>query len=377
LSTRDGTYQLRSHVTGAAIVGGPTRVIADGTRIGAGDGGVGLLASGGKMGGRFNLTARYEGYSPKYDINDVGYNRQANQHFMHAEAGWRVLKPTSILLEGNAWVGINARTSWNGDAFLSKNSYFYTWLHFRNYWFASFELDYDLAHDDNREAHDGAIVERVGGWSSAIWFKSDPRKRFVFEFQGVINPVKHGQWLDGTIMLHVRPIPAVELDLIPHAAWVWGDPRYYDARDNPDGTRTYYFGDLDSKELDVTLRGTYTFTPTLTLQAYAQLFVDGGHYGNTTAAVGHGKGSYLPFSAFKPTGMPAGETPDFRDGALNVNVVLRWEFEPGSTILGVYTHAQEQMDYDPMEGIGRINFGKFAGATGTDLFLVKLSLLLM
>jgi hypothetical protein len=58
--------------------------------------------------------------------------------------------------------------------------------------------------------------------------------------------------------------------------------------------------------------------------------------------------------------------------------VLRWEFQPGSTILGVYTHAQGQTSYDStLEGFGRPSFTRFDRGPGTDLFLVKLSLLLM
>jgi hypothetical protein len=106
--------------------------------------------------------------------------------------------------------------------------------------------------------------------------------------------------------------------------------------------------------------------------------VAGGHYGQTTAAVGSGKGSSLPFTAFRPTLMPSGDAPDFRDGAINVNLVLRWEFLPGSTILGVYTHAQGQTTFDPTtEGFGRPGITQFQGGPATDLFLVKLSLLLM
>jgi hypothetical protein len=82
-------------------------------------------------------------------------------------------------------------------------------------------------------------------------------------------------------------------------------------------------------------------------------------------------------AAFRPTLMPAGDAPDFRNGAININVVLRWEFRPGSTLLGVYTHAQAQTAFDPSQGIGQPSFGRFAGGPGTDLFLLKLSLLLI
>ncbi|MGZ3425524.1 MAG: hypothetical protein ACXVCV_02695, partial [Polyangia bacterium] len=90
------------------------------------------------------------------------------------------------------------------------------------------------------------------------------------------------------------------------------------------------------------------------------------------------KGSELPFHAFVPSAMPADDAPDFRDGAINVNLVLRWEFRPGSTILGVYTHAQGQTTFDPtLEGFGRPSLTRFGGGAATDLFLIKLSLLLI
>jgi hypothetical protein len=378
LLNHSGDYSLKAHVAASAIAGGPTRLIADGTTIGPGDGGIGMLVTGGKVGGRLMLTARYEGYSPKFDINDAGYNRQSNVHRLNLEAGWRVLKPISILLEGNVFTGIVARTSWSGDAFLQKTAYFNTWLRFRNFWATYFEVDYDLPHDDNREARDGAIVERAGGWSVCWYGHSDTRKRVNIDGGACMSRVRWGQSFDGNYTLRLRPLPAIELDIIPHASWTYGDPRWYDTLANANGTRTYLFADLESREFDTTIRGTYTFTPTLTLQAYAQIFIDGGHYGQTYSATqgGSAKGARLPFSAFHSSAMPSFEAPDFRDGAINLNVVLRWEFKPGSTILGVYTHAQTQVDYDPNEGIGRPSFTRFGNGAGTDLFLLKLSLLL-
>jgi hypothetical protein len=32
---------------------------------------------------------------------------------------------------------------------------------------------------------------------------------------------------------------------------------------------------------------------------------------------------------------------DFQDISLNLNLVLRWEFSPGSTVIGVFTRAQQ------------------------------------
>jgi hypothetical protein len=251
-------------------------------------------------------------------------------------------------------------------------------MRFRNFWSIYFEIDRQMDFWDLREARDGAAVERAGGWS-AYWFaKTDPRKRVWFQTNGAVERRQHGRMADVQTTIAIRPTPAVEIDILPHGNWTFGDPRWYDTRDNGNGTNTYFFADLDSRELDVTLRGTYTFTPTLTLQAYAQLFLAGGHFENPVTAIAAGKGTELPFRAFRPSPIPGDDAPDFRDGAINVNLVLRWEFLPGSTVLGVYTHAQGQTTYDPtMEGFGRPSFTRFTGGPATDLFLVKLSLLLL
>jgi hypothetical protein len=378
LVTRDGNWGMRGHVVGSVVSGGPDRSIADGTVIRAGDSGVGLFAEGGKLGGRLNTGISYRGFSPKLDINDAGYNRQSNLHQLHWEIAWRILKPSSIVLEGNVFAGINVRTSWNGDAILQEQAWANTWWRFRNFWTTYVEFDYDLDHDDNRETRDGAITERAGGWAFCMFGQSDRRRRVVLDGGGCMSRVRYGQWFDAQWTLKLRPIPPLELDIVPHATWTFGDPRWFETRENGDGSHTWYFADLESRSFDVTLRGTYTFLPTLTLQAYAQLFIDGGHYGQTSAITAFGERPRLRLSDFRAAAMPAGDPNDFRDGAINVNVVLRWEFQPGSTLLAVYTHAQSQTDYDPiLEGHGRPSFTRFAGGAATDLFLLKLSLLLM
>ena len=105
----------------------------------------------------------------------------------------------------------------------------------------------------------------------------------------------------------------------------------------------------------MTLRGTYTFTPTLTLQAYAQLFLAWRPLRparrRSPAPATH---PLLPLGGFQPAGDAApGGSPDFREGAINVNLVLRWEYLPGSALIGVYTHASGQTPFDPpTEGSG-------------------------
>ncbi len=377
LRTADGNWGAMGQVAGTVIARGPQRTIVDGTVLGPGSSGVGLALDAGKFNGKYTAQLQYRGWSPAYDNNDIGFNQQGNLHHFQPTLHYRILKPYSILQEGDVQFAAFVHTDWA----MSRVTQHVYWLganmRFRNFWSIYFEVDYALDFWDIREARDGTAVRRSGGWWSFWWAKTDPRKKVWFQTNGAVMKTLHGRSADIWTTLALRLLPALEIDLVPHTNFAFGDPRWFDTRDNGDGTNSYFFADLDSREFDVTLRGTYTFTPTLTLQAYAQLFVAGGHYGQTWAGIASGKGSELPFNAFRPTVIPSGDTPDFRDGAINVNLVLRWEFSPGSTLLGVYTHSQAQTAFDPVvEGTGRPSIIRFGGGPGTDLFLIKLSLLL-
>ncbi len=378
LRTSDGDWGAFGQVAGTVLASGPQRLFPDGTVLGPGTAGTGIAFEGGKYNGVYTGQLEYRAWSPTFDNNDMGFNQQANQHNFRPHLHYRILKPVGIILDGDINASAMIRYDWDFHYVLQEEYWVGEQLRFKNFWTLYFEVDYDTDRWDLREARDGAAVRRVGGWLWLWSIKTDPRRKVWAQQNSFIVRTQHGRSVDLWGQLALRPTPAVEIDIMPHTNFTFGDPRWFDTRANPDGSNTYYYADLASREVDVTLRGTYTFTPTLTLQAYAQLFVAGGHYGQTSSAIGSGKGSERPFSAFRPTLMPPDDAPDFRDGAINVNLVLRWEFLPGSTLLGVYTHAQGQTTYDPTtEGFGRPSLTQFANGAATDLFLIKLSLLLI
>jgi hypothetical protein len=104
----------------------------------------------------------------------------------------------------------------------------------------------------------------------------------------------------------------------------------------PYDTGQYYvpvFGGRDTRSLDFTLRGTVTFTPDLSLQLYSQLFLARGHFEK--------------FRILQNPDQLAGFDPypkrnDFTLNSLQSNVVLRWEYRPGSTLFLVWTQGRSQ-----------------------------------
>ena len=99
------------------------------------------------------------------------------------------------------------------------------------------------------------------------------------------------------------------------------------------------FGDRKTDNLSVTLRGSVTFTRDLTLQVYGQEFYATGNYENIRKLVTPDQ--FVPFAYTGGT--------EFDRQSFNSNVVLRWEYLPGSLLYLVWSQARDggASEYDP------------------------------
>jgi len=75
------------------------------------------------------------------------------------------------------------------------------------------------------------------------------------------------------------------------------------------------------------LRTLFTFTPTMTLQTYAQLFFSSVRYGQLLQTTRSDRKPYLYFADLGPS---MGNPSDFdtHDAVLNLNAVFRWSTGP-------------------------------------------------
>lgn len=133
------------------------------------------------------------------------------------------------------------------------------------------------------------------------------------------------------------------------------------------------FGHRDTRSLDLTLRGGYTFTPDLSFQLYSQLFLAGGRY--QRMGILRTRDELAPFDAFP-------KRDDFAFSSLQSNAVLRWEYRPGSVLYVVWTHGRRLEDeMSPLAPWGPSPFERSIGGQIADTFdiipqdvlLVKLS----
>jgi len=136
----------------------------------------------------------------------------------------------------------------------------------------------------------------------------------------------------------------------------------------------YLFAHLEQKQFAVTVRFTYPFTATTSLQVYAQPFVSKGTYGNvrelsTTPRAADFASRYRAYADTAVTNNPGG----FNFKQFRSNVVFRWEYRPGSTLFVVWSQGRQGAT-----GVaGTRGFGGDIGDLFTlrpdNSFLVKLS----
>ena len=117
-------------------------------------------------------------------------------------------------------------------------------------------------------------------------------------------------------------------------AWVYPYGNILDVTVSPDPFSV--FGDRNVELLDLSLRGIVTFTRTLSVQFYTQVLYARGQYSGFRRLTSPEQ--LLPYAYESFTGFI---NPDFNTITLNANVLLRWEYLPGSTLYLVWTQVRD------------------------------------
>ena len=126
---------------------------------------------------------------------------------------------------------------------------------------------------------------------------------------------------------------------------------------------------LRQETLALTLRGDLTFTPHLALQAYLQPFSSTGRYDAVQRLAAPRDPN--PARRFEPT-TPVRPPPDAQSRTLNGDLVLRWEYFPGSFLTVVWNHQRNVIALDP-DLSAASGFGRLLGDPPTNVLLVKVS----
>jgi hypothetical protein len=366
-----GTWVTGGQAALSILNNGPPRLVPDGTILRPGQPGTGIQGYLAKEGGKHWVGDLYLEFNDrKLDVNDMGYDRRANNIRWWLDVEYRELQRFGKLLEGHAHFEYFDRVNLNGLD-ISNGYQLNVFGRTTTFWDIFTEVHYRGFYFDDREIGDGTALQRAGllGWELEL--TSNRTKKVSFTWFNQTQLIFWGFNLDVKAGLLARILPQLDLEILPSIRYAFGEPRYI----GPGAPGQYLFGKLDARGVGVTVRATYTFTPRLSLDVYAQLFLAAQHYSDFSSFESSPTGArpVIHLSALHPYTMPLTFNPDVEDAALNANVVLRWELLLGSTLFVVYTHSQSpNFTLNPGE-VGRLSFSALGRAPSADILLLKLA----
>ncbi|HYG68146.1 MAG TPA: DUF5916 domain-containing protein [Anaeromyxobacteraceae bacterium] len=369
-----------------ALGGAPRRTLADGTVLERGDLGYGgYLAAGKHAGEPWRFEVHYEHASPRLQLNSVGFQRTQNEAVARGILRFTRPQGGGPFHEYILFGGTEGRWTTDGRGLLRGQQF---WGGFEAqlrsfHWFGCTGWRNAAAWDVREISESGIAYGRPMDVGGECFVSTDGGRPILFEgaFEWgravAAGPVPSASGWTAVGLVAVRPHPRVET----RVELRYGEDRHQ-ARHLDDDGSTILLADLFTPSASVLVRQQVVLTPKLTLQAYGQLFSSYGRYGPYYRAPAGGDRVEMEdlepgFAGFTldgaaVTGDQLAAEYDFRDVALNLNFVARWEYRLGSTVYLVYTRAQAEPE---PTGIPSRAIGPHALAQGptTDTVLVKWS----
>jgi hypothetical protein len=356
--------------------------------------GHGGTATFGKQGGghlSFILGGTWR--SPGLELNDMGYLRQADEIMEFAWAGYRFYKPFSIFRSLN----INAN-QWRGWNFGGENIFdggnINVNADFKNYWSAGFGINRNASSLSASALRGGPSLRNAGRWNTWAHVETDMRSKVRFELMEETTDADNGDVRMRQIQAGVviNPSRALSLSLTPGCATSHSELQYIGTTSFNAEPR-YIFGAIAQKTVSLTIRLNYSLNPELSVQFYGQPFIGSGQYSRfkriTDSRSRVWDGRYRVFTGTElfldnSTGLYRVDEdgdgiadydfgrPDFNFLQFRSNLVLRWEYSPGSALYVVWSQGRTGAFSEGDFSFGR-DVGRLFDAQPENVFLVKFS----
>jgi hypothetical protein len=332
--------------------------------------------------------------SPGFEANDMAFLTRADYVWMNANVFRRWTKPTSWYRRMNFIAGGQQQFNFDGDRTDLQLQTMWGMQTLSYWWLSTFFIHRPSVLDD-RLTRGGPVGRKPG---SNYWFlslSSDSRKKI-----SLWTGPSYSWTTDGSrsfsldVELTFRPASNIRLDLSPGFSRSESSIQYVTGVDDPTAVdffgKRYVFADIERQTISMNTRLNVTFTPTLTLEVFAQPFIASGRYsefkefarprtldklvyGSDIGTISAVDGEYTVDPDLDgPAEEFSFDDPDFNFRSLRGNAVLRWEFRPGSTLFLVWTQSRSVE-----ASVGGLDFGRdlgaLLGAPADNVFLVKMN----
>ena len=311
----------------------------------------------GKVGGQhWNYNAGFKWVSPELELNDIGFMRSADEMIQYANLRYRTIKPVGVLRDFN--MRFNQFSSYDFEGNYNRMQYELKGsTSFTNNW----GIDFGAAHKPR--IFSNSILRGGPRWRFSqenfqfFFVGSDQRKKFNGTIGLIHSQAKENNFslLKFESELNYQPTNALNISLAPEYSISKNQTQYVTQSDYNSDTR-YVLGSIDNHTLTASLRLDYTVNPNLSIQYYGQPFISRGRYRdfkyvtNPVAERLNDRFQSYDTNQISTNGNDfqvdenrdgtmdySFENPDFSYVQFNSNLVLRWEYIPGSELFLVWS----------------------------------------
>ncbi len=318
--------------------------------------GTGGNAQLGKSGNKFRFEGGFSWRSPELEFNDLGFQRKADDIRHNFWMGYRFLKPFGIFRSLN--FNYNHWSVWDFEG--NHNSLQWnvnTNMQFKNNWWAGGGVNITAMQFSNSALRGGPRLKYSSGLGGHFWLNTDDRKQVRFDpFASFYKDAASSSF---SIELGVtyKPLDALSISLRPEFSKNDDKLQFVENIEEVDQTR-YINATIDQQTLSTSVRVNYTINPNLTIQYYGQPFISRGKYtdfkyitnpiaerfndrfqllDNNQISYDQTNETYLVDEDIDgKTDYEIGD-PNFSFVQFRSNLVIRWEYIPGSEIFLVWS----------------------------------------
>lgn len=348
----------------------------------------------GKQGGKLKYLLSASMKSPALELNDIGYLQEVDDIMEVFWVGYRIYEPFSIFrsvsMNFNQWAGwdFGGTNTYNGG-----NINMHT--QFKNYWSFSFGTNINGESISNGSLRGGESLRLPGSKNLWLYMGTNDQKKFRFSANASFNKSfedTYRSYAGYYLSLSYRPTSTLRISLSPNFTNSMRELQYIDEIEFNNENR-YIFAKLEQKMVGMSIRINYNINPELSIQYWGQPFIAAGgysefkyitnphadKYSDRFHTYANNEISYVSENnefAVNETGN--GETdyyisnPEFNFKEFKSNMVLKWEYRPGSAIYLVWSQHKADFVEDGAFNIQE-DMNSLFGVKAKNVFLVKFS----
>jgi hypothetical protein len=333
--------------------------------------------------------------SPGFEANDLGFQTGADQAIGVYWIGYQQYEPRGSLRSWNIGHNGFAGVNFGGDR-LALGANVNGGFQHRDFWGGGMGINVNAEELTASMLRGGPMFLRPA--VASMWSSLYSDRRRTVSVSGNLNANRQadtgGRGVGLNLGITVRPAHNADFYVGSYYG-INRNPIQYVTTETAGGASHPVLGTVDQTTVAMTTRLNYTFSPSLSLQLYAQPFISTGAYSTFKLVTDPRAGRFEDrvrvlgdaelssatvdgglLHSVDLTGDGAADfhfhDPGFSFRQLRSNVVLRWEYRPGSALFLVWSQGRTDVDRD-----GRFRFGEDAsalwGADGTNVLLIKAS----